>query len=200
MGDQESTTTNESGQESEGFEQRKDAEGQGSSNDEPKTFDAAAMKKVRDEAAANRIRAKKAEDELEALRKKDMDALELARTEAAEAKKAAEAARAEMLQARRNAAITAAAAKARFPAEAALKLADVEMDEDGQPVGVSEAIEALVNQYPGMVAGAGSNGSNMGGSRGKKGNLTLADIKNKSPEWINANWDAVQEVMKKQGS
>ena len=172
--------------------------GAGTQQTEPKTFDETYVKKLRAEAAANRAKATELEAWKTEREQAEMSELEKAKAEAEAAQKTAAQARLQWQQAQRDMAITQAAAKAGFPPEAALKLADVEIDADGNVSGVDEAIQKLVTDYPGMMpqAGTGSNGSSMNGSRAKKKALTRDELKNKSPEWINANWEAVQAVLK----
>lgn len=173
-------------------------DGQGSGTPEPKTFDESYVKKLRDEAAANRKKAADLQAQIDEAKKAEMSEIERAKADAQQAQETAKSIEAKYRQAQRDMAITQEAAKAGFPVAAALKLADVTVSDDGAVSGVEEAIKQLVADYPGMVAGAGggSNGSSMNGSRAKKKQLlTKAEIESKSPQWRNENWALVQESL-----
>lgn len=175
-----------------------DTAGAGTQQQEPKTFDEAYVKKLRAEAAANRTRATELEAWKTQREQADMSELERARAQAEAAQKLASEAQTQWAKAQRDLHITQAAAKAGFPPEAALKLAEVEVAEDGTVSGVDEAIAKLVSTYPGMMSqqAGGSNGSSMNGSRAKKKTLlTKAEIQGKSAQWRSENWALVQESL-----
>lgn len=165
---------------------------------EPKTYDESYVKKLRGEAAGYRTQLSTAQAELDKMKQAQMNDLEKAQAAAESANKLAEQRQAELVESKRIAAISQAAA-GKFPVAAALKLADVTVNDDGTIGGVDEAIAQLVKDYPGMVQGGGQapNGSPANPNRPKNTKtLTLDDFKGKSPDYINAHWAEYQAALK----
>ena len=168
---------------------------------EPKQFNESYVTKLRGEAANWRTQFKDAQAELDKLKQAQMSDLEKAQADAAKANKLADDMRAQFLESQRVAAISQAAA-GKFPVDAALKLADVTIDENGKVSGADAAIELLVKTYPGMVPNTGTpvgNGSPANPNRPKTNTKkSLDDFTGKSPEYINAHWDEYKEALAKQ--
>lgn len=73
--------------------------------------------------------------------------------------------------------------------------ADIERDDQGEPTNIVSLVGALLKDHPefkGIPAPGG--GSPDGGARGGKP-MTIAEIRAKGPDWINAHWDEVKEVL-----
>lgn len=158
----------------------------------PKTFDESYVKKLREEAAGWRTKAQEAAAKISDFEKAQMTEAERLKAEAQEAKAQAEAAKAQAKQALAQAEIAKHAAKAGLDPTLAQRLVDVQFDDAGQPTGVDEAINNLLQQYPMLKAGSFEAGAT---NPGRQNRLTLDDIKKMSPDEINRRWDEVQKTM-----
>jgi hypothetical protein len=162
-----------------------------------KTYDESYVKKLREEAAARRKNERKLEDELKAIRDKELTDKERAERDAAEATTRATE-REKLANARiLSAAITEAAIAANAIDAATVRdllAGKVELDDDGEPVGVEEAVSELLKSKPflvksgddtgGRAAGSGAGTGN--GHAARSGKLTLAKLKTMSREEIAA--------------
>lgn len=166
---------------------------QGTGQD-PQTFDAAYVKQLRSEAAQWRKQAQEAAAKVQTFEAQQMSETEKLQAQAKAAQDAAALAQTELRKARADAAIAQAAAAQGIAPKLVAKLVDVEFDESGMPVNVDQALAAVLNEYPQLkpgAAGAASGATNPG--RGRK--LTLEEVKNMTPEQINARWTEVQAVL-----
>jgi hypothetical protein len=160
-----------------------------------RTFSESYVKQLREEAAARRKRERDLETELNELKSKDLSEKERAEQErdtaTAKAKAATERARTALAKAEVIAAATQAGA---VDAATVFDLLNgkLEFNDDDEPVGVEEAVTALLEAKP-FLAGAGT-GSSSNGSGGGTGNgharrasggpLTLDRLKAMSPQEI----------------
>lgn len=158
----------------------------------PKTFNEDYVRGLREEAAGWRRKAQEAAAKIGDFEKAQMTEAERLKAEAQEAKAQAEAARAAAKQAIARAEITRHAAKVGLDPTLAERLVDVQFDDAGQPTGVDEAINNLLQQYPNLKAGSFEAGAT---NPGRQKQLTLDDIKKMPPEEINRRWDEVQKTM-----
>ena len=193
------------------------AGGQGGGSNEPKTFDEAYVKQLRDEAASHRVKAKEFEDKLKALEAQSKEfpakllkALGLEpdpnkawEKQVEEAKTAAQAATEKANQRLIRAEVKVLAKDLGIvDPDAAFALADlskVQVAEDGTVSGVMDALEALVKAKPYLVGKAGQggvgSGSNPGAGAGGAQTFTREQIKRMTPDEINANWATIQKQM-----
>lgn len=162
----------------------------------PKTYDESYVKKLRQEAAARRKREHELESELKAIKDKELTDKERAERDAAEAKTAAADAIGKANARIIRAAITEAATAANAVDVATVRellAGKIEVDDDGEPMGVEEAVKALLEEKPflvksgdddtgGRAAGSGAGAGNGHAARG--GKLTLAKLKTMSREEI----------------
>lgn len=152
-----------------------------------RTYDEAYVKKLRDEAAARRVRERELEEKLKTLEAKDLSEKERAEKERDDAKAAATAATERAKQALLKAEVLHEARDTADP-ETVLELVKgkVQFDDDGNPVGVAEAVKELLEAKPflnkteggaggGNTKGAGG-GSGNGHRGGGAGKLTLAAL------------------------
>ena len=129
-----------------------------SSDDDPKTFPAEYVKRLRDEAAASRIKATEASRELEKLRQAALT--EEQRREAAltEAQKRAEQLQSELHALKIGKAVEEAAVKAgalRPHLMGALLISRLEVGDDGSPTNLDAALKALRSEAPELFNRAG---------------------------------------------
>lgn len=144
------------------------------------TFDRAYVEGLRKENADYRIRAKKAEDELNEKKKAEMSELEKAQTEVEEERERASRAVAEVDRMRLQMAVTSAAASQNFyDPEDALSLIDrdsISKNDEGEynKQSVQAAVKRLADSKPHLVKGKNAGaGSGDGGARGQGGgNMT----------------------------
>lgn len=146
-------------------------EGEGEGEGEPKVYDEAYVKKLRQEAADNRIKAKAATDELDKIKKAEMDDLERAKTERDEEKQAREAVEKELAHLRMSSAIERAALSANFhdpqDAMSLIDLTTISTNDEGLPnkQSVDAAVKRLAESKPHLVKPQGP-GSGDGSARG----------------------------------
>lgn len=144
----------------------------------PETFDAEYVSKLRKEAAEYRTRATKAEGELATHKKAQETEAERIQRERDEAATRAENAEKALRQERTtNAVITAAAKKGVDPDLAVRLMAGetVEYDEDGRPVKVDAALDALVKKFPQLAATQSGGSSAANGARSAAGQPVETD-------------------------
>lgn len=153
------------------------------------------VEKLRSEAKGYRTELSDVKAKLTAFEEAQMSELEKAKAQADAFKAQVEAANAQVQQARAEAAISTAAGKAGLPVDLALRLVDVQFDDEGKPMGIDEAVQGLVQQYPQLVSGGGT--SAMNGANGKKRPLTREEISKMSPQEINERWSEISQAMKK---
>lgn len=160
-------------------------------------FSADYVKKLRQEAAANRLQAKKLQEQLATYEQAQMSEQQNLAAQLEVSKKQLETMTAQLRQERARAVISQAAAKANVSADLAIKLVDVQFDDDGNPLDVDKAIQELVKQYPNLAQQqpAVPQVATMRPGGGQRVAITKDDLKGKSPEWINANWDAVKDLL-----
>lgn len=165
----------------------------------PQSFSADYVKELRQEAADYRVKLKEASDKLAEFEQAKMSEAERLQAQLQAAQAEREQAATALRQARAEAAVAQAAAKHGFPVSLAVKLTEVEFDDNGQPLGVAEAVAKLATEYPQLVAQSAPTPTTavMNGARPKKSNLTPDDLRGKSPAWINENWDEVKNVLNK---
>lgn len=139
-------------------------------DDDKKTFSAAEMKKVREEAARTRVKLRELE-KAEADRKKaEMSETDRLKAEKEEADKRAAKLEKDLQKERVNSAITAAATTAKFAdptdAHAFIDVSSITILEDGKPDGrsVKAAVDKLAKDKPHLVTPAGSGDGGASGS------------------------------------
>lgn len=147
-----------------------------------KVFDAAYVRKLRDEAKGYRLELEDAKGKLTAFEREKLSESEKLAAELKDYQTQIEAAKVQVQQAKAQTVITAAASKAGLPVELATKLIDVQFDENGNPKGIEEAVASLVSQYPQLVSGGSS--SAMNGASPRKRGLTADDLKKMTAEQI----------------
>ena len=165
---------------------------------EQRMFDAAYVQKIRREAAEYRKRLRELEKALKEKEEAELSEQEKLRRRVAEY----EARLAELERERQERTLQyevklRAAAMGIVDPDAAWRLLDlaaIEFDEDGTPTNIDEALQALVQAKPYLKGQTAPPMAPTNPPRGKR--LTLEDIKRMSPEEINKNWDAVQEVLR----
>lgn len=168
------------------------------SGQEPKTFDEAYVKQLRQEAAGHRKRATDAEAELQKIKDAQLSETERAKKEAADAQ-----AKAQKLEADYKAAIVRAEIAVLgtglkiVDADAAYRLIDqaaIQFDDQGKPTNVKALLDQLVKDKPYLVAQGGP--TTPPNNPGRSGTtLTKEQIEKMTPAQINANWDEVQKVL-----
>lgn len=89
--------------------------------------------------------------------------------------------------------VATAAQKHGLPVDLAMKLIDVEYDDEGNPLNVEKAVAQVAQAYPQLVQAPSS--AAMNGARPKKPSLTKDDLKGKSAQWINDHWDEVRDIL-----
>lgn len=148
---------------------------------DPDTFDRAYVEKLRKEAAENRIKAQKLEEEKKERERAEMDELTRAQAERDEEKAKREAAEKELATTRLQMSVTTAATAANFydpqDALAMIPADSIALDADGSPnrQSVEAAIKRLGEAKPHLVRGKVA-GSGDGGARGK-GPASIEDKK-----------------------
>lgn len=162
---------------------------------ESQVFDAAYVKKLRDEAARYRKTAQEAAAKVTQYEQERMTELEKAQAQAKEAQTALESLRAEAQQARAQAEIVREATALGLHPELAQRLATVEFDDAGQPANVKDALTALAQQYPQLRVASAPGTAPAAMNPARKPALTVDDVKNMGTDEINARWDEVQTVM-----
>lgn len=171
----------------------------------PAMFDAAYVESLRREAAANRVAAKKASDALEAMKAAQMTDAERAAARLKELEAAQTAWETERRALTTQAEVERQARKLGIVDEdAAARLIDtgqITYDDAGKPVNVEALLAELVRARPWLKAAdqpqSTAPTSPTNAQRTNAGRtLTRADIAKMTPDQINANWDAVQEVLK----
>lgn len=160
---------------------------------EPKVFDEAYVKTLRQEAAQWRKEAQEAKAKVSSFEQQQMSEAERLQAQAKEAQEAAQRARTELQHARAEVAVARAAATLGVDPRKLAKLVTVEFDADGQPVNVDQAAAAVLNEWPELKAPAAVPGATNPGRGPRK--LTLEDIKKMSPEEINSRWAEVQATL-----
>lgn len=160
---------------------------------DPKTFDEAYVKQLRQEAAQWRKEAQDAKAKVQTFEQQQMSEAERLQAQAKEAQEAAQRARTELQQARAEVAVARAAASLGVDPRKLAKLVTVEFDADGQPVNVDQAAAAVLNEWPELKTPAAVPGATNPGRSPRK--LTLEDIKKMSPEEINSRWPEVQATL-----
>lgn len=83
--------------------------------------------------------------------------------------------------------------------EVALKLIDqskLKFNEQGAPENLNDLLKELVEQKPYLAAGPGVGPTPASNPARAGAKYTLEQVKAMTPDEINANWDAVQEVLK----
>jgi len=91
------------------------------------------------------------------------------------------------------------AEKRNVPINLAVKLiGDIEFDEDGEPVGVDQALDSLVREYPQIVRqqqAASPTHVQKATGRTAPRKLTMEDLQRMTPDEVNQRWDEVQQVL-----
>lgn len=144
------------------------------------TFDAAYVSALRNEAADARVKHGETKTALETA-SKERDALKLTVQNYA-------------LQSAISTAETKVA-----DAEVALQLIDrskIKFSADGKPENLNELLKALVEAKPFLAAGPGVPATPASNPARTGAKFTLEQVQAMSPAEINANWEAVQEVLK----
>lgn len=157
-----------------------------------KVFDAAYVRKLREEAKGYRLQLEESNSKITAFEREKLSEQERLAAELKDYQTQIEAAKTQVRQAKAQTAITAAASKAGLPVELASKLIDVQFDENGNPKGIEEAVASLVSQYPQLVSGGSS--SAMNGNSSRKRALTPEVLKGMSEKEINARWDEIRAM------
>lgn len=174
------------------------AEGQEPEVGQQRSFDAAYVQSLRKEAAEYRRRMRELQQKL-----KEREEAELSEQERLQHRLTEYEARVAELERDRQErtlkyeVMLAARAKGVQDVDAAYKLLDltsIEFDEDGRPVNIDQALDALLQARPWLKGQTLPPVSPTNPPRGRR--LTLDEIKRMSPDEINRNWDAVQEVLK----
>lgn len=168
--------------------------------EDPKTFDAEYVSKLRNEAADNRTKLKAAQDELKKLQDAQLSDQEKAVKRATEAEARAQAAEAKVKERTVRADVKLAAAKLNVvDPDAAYKLLDLDQitfNEAGDPTNIDKLIGQLVKDKPYLVGANGSH-SSANPQTGHGGSLTVEDIRKMSSDEINRRWDEIQKVLAK---
>lgn len=129
------------------------------SGQEPKTFDEAYVKQLRQEAAGYRKKAAEAEAELEKRKAAELSETDRARKEAADAQAKLQANEAKLKTARVKAAVGILAASLKIvDADAAHRLLDqaaIQFDDDGEPTNVKALLDQLVRDKPYLIEKGG---------------------------------------------
>ena len=157
----------------------------------PKTFDEEYVRTLRSENAGYRKKLRDLEAKVSGFEQERMTETERLQTQAKAATEAAEAAKAELRKARVESEVAKSAAKLGIDYKLALKVAEVETDDDGNPVNVEATLTALLAEYPQLRPVASAAIANP--SRERK--LTVDDVKKMSPDEINRRWDEVKAAM-----
>ncbi len=155
-------------------------------------FDAEYVKKLRAEAAKWRTEAQAAKAKIAEFEQAQMTEAEKLRAQAQAAQEAAAAAQAELRRVRAEAAVARVAGKMGIDPNLALRLVDVEYDEQGNPVNVEQAVAAVLAAYPQLKPAAVPVGTT---NPARMGKLTLEDIKKMTEAEINARWAEVEAVL-----
>lgn len=159
-------------------------------------FSADYVKKLRQEAAANRLQAKKLQEQLATYEQAQMSEQQKLAAQLQTYQEQLKTATAQLRQERARAVISQAAAKANVSADLAIKLIDVQFDDDGNPLDVDKAIQELVKQYPNLVSQAAPpQVATMRPGGNQRAALTKDDLKGKTPEWINTHWNEVKDLL-----
>ena len=143
-----------------------------SDDDDGDTFSRSYVEKLRQEAAANRKKAKDAEAKLQKQDRAKLDAKERAELEKADAQKERDDALAELRAAKLESALLAEAGKKNFHDAAdvigLIKVTDLDVGEDGLPLpeSIKKAVADLAKNKPHLIK-TKSSGSGDGGSHGK---------------------------------
>lgn len=140
-------------------------------DDDKKTYSAAEMKKVREEAAKYRVKLRASEKADDDRRKAEMSETDRLKAEKEDESKARVKAEKELQKERVNSAITAAATLAKFAdptdAHAFIDIASITVTDDGKPDGrsVKAAVDKLAKDKPHLInpTGSGDGGSRNGG-------------------------------------
>lgn len=153
------------------------------------TFSKEYVQQLRAEAAENRKRAKDAEEKLAQRQRDDMSDLERATAERDQAKAEAEAARAAARESLLRAEVTAAAVAANAVDPETVRVlvsGRISFDDDGQPVGVHEAVTALLVEKPYLVKTTSTGGGSGNGHAGRGQKLTADMLRGMTSEQIAA--------------
>jgi hypothetical protein len=131
------------------------------------------IKKLRREAASYRTRLKELEAAEEQRQQAQLTEQERLAKTAQKLQADLEAATSALRQERGRAAVTTAAAKLGAPVDLVAKLVTVEFDADGRPVGVEQAVAAILKEHPQLVAAPAAALGN--GARSQAQQETAAD-------------------------
>lgn len=157
-------------------------------------FDGEYVRALRKEAAQYRTQNKELAAKVAGFEAERQTEAERLAAQTKVAQEAAAAAQAELRKARVDAALARAAAKVGVDVNLVSRLVDVELDADGQPLGVEAALSKVLDAYPQLKPQVVSPGAT-NPSRGSGSKLTMEDVKKMTPEQINARWDEVKVAM-----
>ena len=155
-------------------------------------FDAEYVRQLRAENAKWRTEAQAAKARVTEFESAQMTEAQKFQAQAQAAQQAAEAAQAELRKARAEAAVAREAGKLGVDPALVLKLVELEYDEQGQPVGVAERVQAVLTTWPHLKPQAVTVAAT---NPGRAQKLTRADLDKMSIDEINNRWDEVQTVL-----
>lgn len=170
-----------------------DATTEAAAPDAGRMFDETYVKSLRKEAAQHRTEAQALKAKLAEYEQAQMTETERLRSQAEQAKAEAQAATERARKAMADAAISRAAAQQGIDPALLARLVDVEFDADGMPVNVDANVGAVLAKYPQLKPATATGVAATNPARVQK--LTMNDIRNMTPDQINARWDEVQIVM-----
>lgn len=190
-------------------EQKPSGEGdKGQEPEKPESYSADYVKKLRDEAAAARVKLKELEEEIKKRDNEKLSEAEKLQKAAKEAEAKAEDAERRYREAMLQNAVLLACLKpeiAIVDPDAAYRLLDrsgLEFDKDGNPLNLDDVLKKLKEKRPWLAGGQqGGSAPSSGGTANpnrsnSKGTLTIEDIGKMSAEEINRRWDEVQATLK----
>lgn len=162
------------------------------------TFSRSYVEQIRAEAAKYRLAAKELTEKLGKYQEAELSDKERIEKRVKEAEEAMQATRQQLQRERVEKAIMLAAIEEGISPQLAIKLAEVQTDESGNPVGVGETVKTLATTYPQLVTTKAVSTTNPANAptKNKAATLTRADIEKMSLDEINANWDKVQAALK----
>lgn len=150
------------------------------------------LSQVNSESAGRRKDNQQLTQELEKYRQAEMSEAEKAQAQIDAANEAKEQARIEVRKARAEVAIAGQAVTHGVNVELLGKLVEVQFDDDDQPTGIEEAVNKVLEDYPQLIPKSASGNP---ANPGRKGSLTMEQVKKMSVEEITARQDEVDAVL-----
>lgn len=168
-------------------------------DDGQQLFDQKYVASIRQEAAANRLKVKALEAELAKFQDAQLSDKERLEKLAATAQQELTEHRQRLQALSVEKAIILEATKQGLAPDLAVRLVDVQLDADGKPTAVAEAVKATIEAYPQLISNgkpASTTTPANPATKTKKATLTRADIAIMSPAEINTRWDEISAVLK----